>query len=311
MRQILTDRRAGFSLIELLVVVAIVGLLAALLLPALAQARSAARQSVCSANLHQIGVALAEYLNEYRGWIPGSPNTSGWDAWAYSAGAVRSPGMPDNYRSLWQEKDIASRPTTHVYDWATPLARVMSYRRENPRDFQPKTRTGVFQCPCSVGTAYSRFTQSYQEVPSYLTCVYFLVSVPGGGKYAAFGYEEPNRYLRRYKPRIDLIGPPANKIYLADGTRLLRNGEIDHATNGYADYGAWRNRGAVLEAYRDEHLIELSYRHSGGINALFFDGAVKPLSEKQSRTATLWFPSGTDTSRLPGKTSVEENLIVP
>ena len=54
-------RRSGFTLIELLVVIAIIAILVALLLPAVQQAREAARATRCRANLKQIGIALYSY----------------------------------------------------------------------------------------------------------------------------------------------------------------------------------------------------------------------------------------------------------
>ncbi len=61
---------AGFTLIELLVVIAIIAVLIGLMLPALAQARRTARESVCRERVRQIHVALTLYEQTYRGYIP-------------------------------------------------------------------------------------------------------------------------------------------------------------------------------------------------------------------------------------------------
>ena len=63
------SRRRAFTLLELLVVVAIIGLLVAILVPNLARAREAARTTVCAANLHGLGLATTLYTASYQGFF--------------------------------------------------------------------------------------------------------------------------------------------------------------------------------------------------------------------------------------------------
>lgn len=62
--------KKAFTLVELLVVLAIIAVLAALLLPVLARARESARATACLSNLHQIGIALQIYVQENSNKLP-------------------------------------------------------------------------------------------------------------------------------------------------------------------------------------------------------------------------------------------------
>lgn len=83
-------RRSGFTLIELLVVIAIIAVLIALLLPAVQQAREAARRTQCKNSLCQIGLAIHNYEMAHNVLPPGSVNPTG---------PIRS--EPQGYHMSW------------------------------------------------------------------------------------------------------------------------------------------------------------------------------------------------------------------
>jgi prepilin-type processing-associated H-X9-DG protein len=65
-----TRRLSAFTLIEMLVIIAVIGLLAALLLPVFSRAKEAARATACISNLHQIGLALQVYVDSHHNRLP-------------------------------------------------------------------------------------------------------------------------------------------------------------------------------------------------------------------------------------------------
>lgn len=80
-------RKPGFTLIEMLVVIAIIAVLAAILFPVFGRVRESARKTNCLSNLNQVGVAMKAYAGDYGGYVvnwcvshPACAATPGWPA---------------------------------------------------------------------------------------------------------------------------------------------------------------------------------------------------------------------------------------
>jgi prepilin-type N-terminal cleavage/methylation domain-containing protein len=98
-----TSRRCGFTLIEILVVIAIIGILAALLLPALSDAKSKGKRIGCINNLKQLSLADQMYTADNNGKLPENfPEGRGTNSWV--AGNMRVATQATNQLFIRQGK---------------------------------------------------------------------------------------------------------------------------------------------------------------------------------------------------------------
>ena len=111
----------GFTLIELFVVIAIIAILVALLLPAVQQAREAARRAECKNHLKQIGIALNNYHDSHRAFPPGRiVNPVAGQGHCFSAYAHLLPYL--DRKNVYDEIHWNENPDSYTNDNAVFLA---------------------------------------------------------------------------------------------------------------------------------------------------------------------------------------------
>ncbi len=304
--------RTGFTLVELLVVVAIIALLISILLPSIESAREQARTVVCSTRLKDINNALQIYANLYEDWLPGSPGTSGVPLQLLSGFADAATDTPG--------------PLLQNWDWQTPLA-VYALGYSLPEDRIERwlriRDIELFKCPSNnfLVTAYPTSAVNWPVMPmnSYSTLrefMYFGSLLPGqsdpDGVHlpSSWDVKTPNGYA----PRLTRIEKGGQKVFVVEGTRYCQDSLLapDYEVGWNAGFGgsfstagpssSWtRSFLNPVESDPTEHDRQWdvrAYRHrSGGafgLNVLYYDGHAERITKADAiEDVDLWLPSGT------------------
>ena len=110
------NRQRAFTLIELLVVIAIIAVLISLLLPAVQQAREAARRTQCRNNLKQIGLAFHNYLDTYLRFPSAFSGKAGGSVFDFGEGpGPRTDAAADANIHAWPERILPYLDQANVY----------------------------------------------------------------------------------------------------------------------------------------------------------------------------------------------------
>jgi prepilin-type processing-associated H-X9-DG protein/prepilin-type N-terminal cleavage/methylation domain-containing protein len=139
-----------FTLIELLIVIAIIALLASMLMPALKNARDKAKNISCQSNLKQLSICTAEYVTDYNGFLPFAydtiecsyvtPSAPAWYVlcapYANVPVNLDNPGLGHYYLcDSW-----ANRPTGPVAPFTCPSYTTIVYPTTVPATYAPGIR---------------------------------------------------------------------------------------------------------------------------------------------------------------------------
>jgi prepilin-type N-terminal cleavage/methylation domain-containing protein/prepilin-type processing-associated H-X9-DG protein len=114
-------RKKGFTLIELMIVMAIVAILAAVIFPVFSRVRDEARQAACTSNLKKMGIAIANYAQDYSQRYPGQ---------YYDDGGFNSNGWQNGIPS-WYKGVVAYTQTRNTIE----ICPSVKANRFNPNDY--------------------------------------------------------------------------------------------------------------------------------------------------------------------------------
>lgn len=276
--------RPGFTLVELLVVMAVIAVLVALLLPAVQQVREAARKAVCRNNLKQIGLALHNYTSGFKTFPPGSTSLIDYGVWT------------------------ANPSQFHLHSWASLLLPNLDqanlYNQVNydlsalhPLNAGPASqKIAVYRCPTYTGGDFSHEPRYVQLSPTYAIRNYVSLGATTVGNL----YQKPDGVIYPLSlTRVSDVKDGLSNTLIISETRepnaavWIDGGTASLASRRYDDGNPPSYAGPEIALNHTPYYLAAgqgidamwgpSSQHTGGAHHLIGDGSVRFVSQHISR----------------------------
>ncbi len=309
-----TKRRLGFTLIELLVVIAIIAVLIALLLPAVQQAREAARRTQCKNNLKQYGLGLHNYHDVHLMFPPGGGDWNNGPEIGWQVKILPFMDQAPLYNSLNMSANAAQGHGPSAWDVILPNTNRQARYKQVPYAICPSNPDAAFRDSNWAQSTYSGSLGSQRTPSADGNCNTFLNARATNAPSTQFGYDANSGWAdhgNTYEARgvsgmFNRLGAPIRIAQVLDGTsNTFMIGEInptchDHTAGWWNINGMGTAHASTSVPPNDMTTCPNSTRvtnpactpmsnwnyswgfkstHAGGVHFLLVDGTVRFINE--------------------------------